>query len=101
MMTVTPHAEELWKVDPESCCSAVKVGQLDRALPARAAGRGGLRRDEAASRAGTPIVARDLRGLVKINPLATWSDLDVEGYIADHDGPVQSLLVPGHTSICR
>ena len=31
MMTVAPHDEELWKVDPENCCSAVKVGQLDRA----------------------------------------------------------------------
>src|SRR3546814_19621204 len=31
MMTVPHHAEELWKVDPENCCSAVKVGQLDRA----------------------------------------------------------------------
>ena len=32
MMTVAHHDEELWKVDPENCCSAVKVGQLDRAL---------------------------------------------------------------------
>ncbi|MGH9191294.1 MAG: phosphoadenylyl-sulfate reductase, partial [Acidimicrobiales bacterium] len=99
MMTVTPHAEDLWKVDPESCCSAVKVGQLDRALAGKAAWMSGLRRDEAASRADTPIVARDLRGLVKINPLATWSDLDVQGYIADHDVPVNPLLHKGYTSI--
>ena len=49
----------------------------------------GLRRDEAATRANAPIVARDLRGLVKVNPLATWTDEDVDGYIADHDVPVQ------------
>src|SRR5437763_13327842 len=32
MMTVPPHDEELWKITPENCCSAIKVGQPDRAL---------------------------------------------------------------------
>src|SRR5918995_4306813 len=57
MMTVATHDEELWKVDPENCCSAVKVGQLDRALAGKAAWMSGLRRDEAETRAGAPIVA--------------------------------------------
>jgi phosphoadenosine phosphosulfate reductase len=99
ILTVAPHDEELWKVDPENCCSAVKVGQLDRALAGKAAWMSGLRREEAASRAGAPIVARDLRGLVKVNPIANWSDLDVEGYIADHDIPVNPLLNQGYLSI--
>jgi phosphoadenosine phosphosulfate reductase len=99
MMTVAHHDEELWKVDPENCCSAVKVGQLDRALNGKAAWMSGLRRDEAETRATAPIVARDIRGLVKVNPLATWSDLDVQGYIADHDVPVNPLLARGYTSI--
>jgi phosphoadenosine phosphosulfate reductase len=99
MMTVAHHDEELWKVDPENCCSAVKVGQLDRALAGKAAWMSGLRREEATSRANAPIVARDLRGLVKINPLANWSDLDVQGYIADHDIPVNPLLHQGYLSI--
>lgn len=99
MMTVAAHNEELWKVDPENCCSAVKVGQLDRALAGKAAWMSGLRRAEAATRAAAPIVARDLRGLVKVNPLATWDDLDVQGYIADHDIPVNPLLTQGYTSI--
>ena len=51
MMTVAHHDEELWKVDPENCCSAVKVGQLDRALAGKAAWMSGLRRAEAATRA--------------------------------------------------
>ena len=51
MMTVPHHDEELWQVDPENCCSAVKVGQLDRALAGKAAWMSGLRRDEAADRA--------------------------------------------------
>ncbi len=99
LMTVPHHDEELWRVDPENCCSAVKVGQLDRALEDKAAWMSGLRRDEAATRGDTPIVARDLRGLVKVNPIATWSDLDVEGYIADHDVPVNPLKASGYLSI--
>ncbi|MCZ7631834.1 MAG: phosphoadenosine phosphosulfate reductase family protein [Microthrixaceae bacterium] len=37
MMTVPHHDEALWEKDPENCCSAVKVGQLDRALAGKAA----------------------------------------------------------------
>jgi len=99
LMTVPPHDEELWKVDPENCCSAIKVGQLDRALFGKEAWMSGLRRDEAPTRAKAPIVARDLRGLVKINPIATWSDLDIRGYIKDHDVPVNPLVDQGYPSI--
>ncbi|HVT76506.1 MAG TPA: phosphoadenylyl-sulfate reductase [Acidimicrobiales bacterium] len=99
MMTVPTHDEELWKVDPENCCSAVKVGQLDRALAGKEAWMSGLRRDEAETRANAPIVARDLRGLIKINPLANWTQQDVDGYIKDHDVPVNPLTEQGYPSI--
>jgi phosphoadenosine phosphosulfate reductase len=99
IMTVKHHDEELWKIDPENCCSAVKVGQLDRALMGKAAWMSGLRRVEAAARQSAPIIARDLRGLVKINPLATWTDQDVDGYIVDHDVPVNPLTLQGYPSI--
>jgi phosphoadenosine phosphosulfate reductase len=99
MMTVAPHNEALWKVDPENCCSAVKVGQLDRALAGKAAWMSGLRRDEAPSRAKAPIVARDLRGLVKVNPIANWTEAECEAYIADHDVPYNPLLDQGYGSI--
>ena len=99
MMTVARHDEALWQVDPENCCSAVKVGQLDRALAGKAGVDERAAPGEAASRGHAPIVARDLRGLVKINPIATWSDLDVAGYIADHDVPVNPLVAQGYPSI--
>ena len=99
IMTVAHHAEELWKVDPGNCCSAVKVGQLDRALAGKAAWMSGLRRDEAPSRANAPIVGRDLRGLIKVNPLATWAAADVEEYIERHDVPVNPLTLQGYPSI--
>ena len=37
--------------------------------------------------------------MFKVNPLANWTDLDVQGYIADHDVPVNPLLNKGYPSI--
>jgi len=99
VMTVKPFDTPLWRSDPEGCCSAVKVGQLDRALQGKQAWMSGLRRSESESRREAPIVARDLRGLVKINPIANWTDLDVDAYIRDHDVPTNPLLAQGYASI--
>ena len=99
VMTALPQSEELWRVDPENCCSAIKSGQLDRALFGKRAWMSGLRRAESPTRAAAPVVHRDIRGLIKINPLATWSDLDVAGYVRDHDVPVNPLVDRGYPSI--
>ncbi|MCU4185482.1 phosphoadenylyl-sulfate reductase [Acidiferrimicrobium sp. IK] len=99
VLTVAPQPVELWRADPERCCSAAKVEQLDRALVGKLGWMSGLRRAEATTRANAPIVARDLRGLVKVNPIATWTDDDVASYIADHDVPVNPLLEQGYPSI--
>lgn len=99
MMTVARQDEELWQADPENCCSAVKVGQLDRALASKDAWMSGLRRNEASTRESAPIVSRDLRGLVKLNPIATWTDADVEAYIEQHDIIVNPLTKQGYPSI--
>lgn len=88
--------------DPVSCCSGAKVAALDRALEGRLAWMSGLRRADGPSRADAPIVSRDSRGLVKLNPLATWSDRDVADYVARHDVPVNPLVAKGYLSIgCR
>ena len=100
IMTVARQDEDLWRVDPENCCSAVKVGQLDRALLGKAAWMSGLRRAESSARANAPLVSYDVsRGLVKVNPIATWSDSDVAGYVKDHDLPVHPLTERGYDSI--
>ncbi len=99
IMTAPENTELLWKTDPDHCCSAVKVGQLDRALAGKAAWMSGLRRDESPTRANAPMVVRDLRGLVKVNPIAPWTEEDVAGYIADNDVPYNPLLDQGYLSI--
>jgi len=92
--------DDLWLTDPDACCAARKVEPLARALAGKAAWMSGLRRDEAQSRANSPIVSYDVgRGLVKVNPIASWTDQDVAGYIHDHDLPVHPLADRGYASI--
>ena len=68
-------------------------------LATRTAWMSGLRRAESDSRRDAAIVSHDSRGLVKINPLATWSDAQVDAYIAENDVPVNPLLFDGYPSI--
>jgi len=91
--------DDLWRTDPDACCHARKVVPLDEALAGKAAWLSGLRRADSAERVATPIVARDRRGLVKVNPLAAWSDDDVALYIQLHDVPVNPLVARGYPSI--
>jgi phosphoadenosine phosphosulfate reductase len=98
-MTVPHYEVPLWQSDPVNCCSPAKVFQLERALFGKLAWMSGLRRQESDTRRQAAIVSRDSRGLIKVNPLATWTDLDVQGYIDDHDVPVNPLLMKGYPSI--
>ena len=99
IMTAPDNTEDLWRIDPDNCCSALKVQQLERALAGKAAWMSGIRRAEADTRASAHIVGRDLRGLVKVNPIANWSDADVDEYVAANDVPVHPLLSQGYGSI--
>ena len=87
------------EVDPVKCCSDVKVALLEQALEGKRAWLSGLRRVEAATRTDAPVVGLDKRDLVKVNPLATWTDLDVAGYVRANDVPYNPLLDQGYPSI--
>ena len=94
------HGPKLHNRDPDRCCALRKVAPLDRALARYDAWATGLRRAEAPGRAGTPVVSHDAqRGKVKIAPIATWSDTDVEDYIAEHAVLVNPLRGAGYPSI--
>ena len=97
---VVAKDEQNWKeLDPVHCCEEAKVAGLDDALVGRAAWLTALKRVDAVTRVEVPVVHRDKRGLVKLNPLATWTDDDVYGYAADHGVPVNPLVSQGYLSI--
>lgn len=61
----------------DGCCQVRKVQPLNEVLEGRQAWMTGVRRADAASRADAPILSIDPgRGVVKVNPLATWTALD-------------------------
>jgi phosphoadenosine phosphosulfate reductase len=94
------HGAELWRRDPDSCCAMRKVEPLARALKDMDAYATGIRRDEAPTRADTPVVEWDeKRGKVKVNPLARWSQDDVDAYVEEHGILVNPLQYDGYPSI--
>jgi phosphoadenosine phosphosulfate reductase len=96
----TSHGPKLHDRDPDRCCRLRKVAPLDRALAHYDAWATGLRRAEAPTRAGTPVVSYDAkRGKVRIAPITAWSDADVEDYVAEHGILVNPLLRAGYRSI--
>jgi len=90
----------LFDRDPDRCCAMRKVEPLQKALEPYLAWASGLRRDESATRAGTRVVEWDAkRGKVKLNPIAAWTQDDVDAYIAEHGILVNPLAYDGYTSI--
>jgi phosphoadenosine phosphosulfate reductase len=83
------------------CCDVRKSRPLARALAGYDAWITGLRRDQAATRSETAVVAPDPEhpGLTKVAPLASWTKDRVWAYIREHQLPYHSLYDLGYTSI--
>jgi phosphoadenosine phosphosulfate reductase len=85
----------------KECCAIRKIEPLNRALAELDAWVTGLRRDQAVTRTETPKVLEDADHppLIKINPLADWSQEQVESYIEKHKVPVNALHEKNYPSI--
>ncbi len=91
---------DVWATDTDACCAARKVEPLQRALRGATAWATGVRRADSAARASTKFVHHDLmKSVVKVNPLAGWTDDDVATYAAEHDLPEHPLVDRGYGSI--
>lgn len=104
LRTVEEQADDegpaLWTRDPDRCCALRKVEPLRRALSGMDAWITGIRRAQAATRAGARKLELDaVRGVVKVQPLADWSDEQVIGYLLAHDVPYNPLHDQGYPSI--
>ena len=94
------HGAELWRRDPDACCAMRKVEPLGRALADYDAYASGVRRDEAPSRAQTKVVEWDAkRAKVKVNPIAAWTQDDLDTYVAEKAILVNPLADDGYPSI--
>jgi phosphoadenosine phosphosulfate reductase len=94
------YGPRLYERNPDQCCALRKVAPLRKALTSYTAWASGLRRDEADTRADVKVVEwDDRRGMVKLNPIADWTEDDVQKYIADNGVLVNPLLYDGYGSI--
>jgi len=94
------YGAKLHDRNPDLCCAMRKVEPLERALSPYRAWASGLRRADSAARADIKVVEWDAkRGKVKLNPIATWTDEQVDSYIADNGILVNPLLSDGYGSI--
>jgi phosphoadenosine phosphosulfate reductase len=90
----------LYERNPDQCCALRKVNPLRQALAPYLAWASGLRRDETATRTGTRVVEWDARRrMVKLNPIAAWTQDDVDSYIREHRVLVNPLLSDGYGSV--
>ncbi|TVP98549.1 MAG: phosphoadenylyl-sulfate reductase [Balneolaceae bacterium] len=92
--------DELWKTNPDKCCEIRKVLPLKQYLSDKKAWVTGIRRNQATTRQETDIVEWDpLNLVVKINPLALWSNDRVWDYIETHNLPYNPLHDFGYPTI--
>jgi phosphoadenosine phosphosulfate reductase len=94
------HGAELFARNPDLCCALRKVAPFSEALTPYRAWASGLRRDDHNSRSDVALVAVDpKRDLLKLNPLAYWTQDRVEAYEAEHSLLVNPLREVGYLSI--
>ncbi|CAN5467425.1 phosphoadenylyl-sulfate reductase [soil metagenome] len=92
--------KDLFARDPGACCKMRKVEPLGKALRGYHAWVTGIRRVEAPTRANAPLISFDEAfKLVKINPIAAWSDDDMQAYMDAHGVLVNPLVDEGYPSI--
>jgi phosphoadenosine phosphosulfate reductase len=92
--------KDLFTRQPNECCRLRKVVPLSKALRGYSAWVTGLRRVEAPTRAKAPLISFDEQfHLVKVNPLAAWTDQEMQDYIDEHDVLVNPLVYEGYPSV--
>jgi phosphoadenosine phosphosulfate reductase len=90
----------LYQRDPDLCCRMRKVEPLEGALRPYQAWITGVRRDETPARQHARPVEWDARRqIVKVNPIVSWTQQQVDRYIAEHVILVNPLVYDGYTSI--
>ena len=99
------HGPELWKSNPDFCCTLRKVLPLQGKLGELDCWITGLRRQQSDTRAGIGITElydfdpANRREIVKLNPMANWTREAVWDYLHQHKIPYNPLHDQGYRSI--
>lgn len=94
------HGDALWARDPDACCDLRKVEPLRKHLRGYDAWMTAIRRDQSRTRSAASVRSWDMAAqVVKVAPLADWTEADVWSYVREHDIPVNALHFDGYPSI--
>ncbi|HEV7172574.1 phosphoadenylyl-sulfate reductase [Pedococcus sp.] len=94
------YGPKLHDRSPDSCCAMRKVEPLTRALSTHQAWVTGMRRADAPTRTDVGLVGWDeKRQMVKLNPIAAWTDDDVDRYVEEQQVFLNPLRQEGYASI--
>ena len=88
----------LWKTDADACCALRKVRPLEPALEGFGAWITGRKRFHGGARMSLPVFEH-ADGRYKVNPLANWTQADVDAYLKEKDLPRHPLVAQGYPSI--
>jgi len=92
--------EALWERHPDHCCGIRKIDPLKERLASASAWITGIRREQSAVRAHARKLEWDDKfDLVKLNPLADWSEGEVWAYIRSRRVPYNPLHDRSYPSI--
>lgn len=95
---VLDPTNSLWKTDPDACCGLRKVRPLEPALEGYEAWITGRKRFHGGERMSLPVFEH-ARGRFKVNPLASWTQEDVNRFFRQRDLPTHPLVSQGYPSI--
>ncbi|GAB5457271.1 MAG: phosphoadenylyl-sulfate reductase [Henriciella sp.] len=88
----------LWKTNPDACCEIRKVRPLEPALEGFNAWITGRKRFHGGARLKMPVFEH-AGGRFKVNPLASWTQEDVQNYFKYRQLPRHPLQAQGYPSI--
>jgi phosphoadenylyl-sulfate reductase (thioredoxin) len=89
---------DLWRDNPDACCTLRKVRPNERALVGFDAWISGRKRHHGGVRARLPVAEHD-GAFFKINPLAAWTPKEINAYVGAHKLPRHPLVEQGFPSI--
>lgn len=90
---------DLWETDPDSCCHIRKTEPLDAEIAQFGGWVTGRKRYQTAERGVLPHFELTSDDRIKVNPLAYFSDSDVNAYKSEHGLPEHPLFAKGYKSI--
>jgi len=89
---------DLWKTDPDPCCELRKVRPLEPALNGFTAWITGRKRFHGGARLSLPVFEH-ASGRFKVNPMASWTQEDIDRFFIFRGLPKHPLVAQGYPSI--